>query len=655
VIDREQAVSLGGIRPRATLGFLLLHNNSMVPASKLIKALWPTDTPATGRKMLHNAISRVRGMLDAQELHPDGSVLLTHTPGYFLRVSPEALDLTCFQAQAEQGHTQLLAGSWEEAASTLRDGLKLWRGSALVDLVEAGISWPELTALENSKLVALEDCVEAEMASGRHAEVISELEMYVETGPLRERMSGQLMRALYHCGRQSDALGLYQRTRTELVEQFGLDPSPRLQEFERAILNHDLTSGSVLTRPEVPRPQDAPIEVRAVPAAEIAAAPEPVEPPVVAADDPAGLPIHPPARIAATDGQDTLDASESENVRRAAMADAGELKQVSLVLVMATPAPGDPADPEHTELVRRRVVDSIKDEAERWGGSVAGTLGPLWLVVFGAPKTCESDAWRAVQGAFAIRDRFREERAAAVEGSGMAVTASVAVAIGEALVRPQVNTPGMPPMVTGEILDRALNLLTSTPSAEVSICDTTIRASEALTFDLDDAGPLCAVTESTVVECPVDAPFVGRERDLEMLRDLFLAAGTTASARFPAGPQQIRRGDTSGRLAGHGDVHVRRADPRRALLQRRRQLAGHDGRPVDLRLEPGRRGVQRLLHRRFRQPGYRGVGGLGRGRIRRRFLHRGRAERAQDRPRRFRQGRYPRQFRHPVFRVVRGG
>jgi DNA-binding SARP family transcriptional activator len=499
----------------------LLRNNSMVPASELIKALWPNDTPATGRKMLHNAISRVRGVLTAHDRPTDCAVLLTHAPGYFLRVQPEALDLTCFQTQAQQGHAELLAGSWEQAARTLREALGLWRGPALVDLVEAGIVWPELVALENAKLVALEDCVEAELACGRHAEVVGELEVCVENGPLRERMSGQLMRVLYRCGRQADALCLYQRTRAALIEQFGLDPSPELQALERAILNHDLTSESGLARPSVAPMGGVPLQHRPVTlAARPASHRAELSPLVVSStvrageDDQAGeIDFIPQGRDSGVILAETPVSPEL----------AGELKQVSMVLVLATSEPGDAAEAEHTDLIRQYVCAAVRENAERWGGMVAGTLGPLWLVVFGAPRNYESDSWRAVQAAFAIRNQFAGEGVSALKVSGATVTVSVAVATGDALVRPQGSGPGMLPMVTGPVVDRSLLLLTNAAAGEVSICDETLRASKSVTFDFKAIAGTCdpkaELAEPPAIERYADAPFIGREHDLHMLTD----------------------------------------------------------------------------------------------------------------------------------------
>lgn len=233
-------VRLGGIRQNATLGYLLLHSNQMVSVSRLMDAVWPAEVPLTGRQVLYNAVFRLRGAL-AEARNDDPPVeLLRRDPGYLLRLADESIDFRRFQALAERGRTQLRAGLYEQASDTLRDALSLWRGQALADLVERGYAWPELQALDNARTATLESRIEAEVALRRYGDVIADLEALLETDPLREHACGMLMRALYQCGRQADALSLYRRTRTVLMDELGLEPSPQLRDLEMAILNHAL-------------------------------------------------------------------------------------------------------------------------------------------------------------------------------------------------------------------------------------------------------------------------------------------------------------------------------------------------------------------------------------------------------------------------------
>ncbi|MFE3460178.1 BTAD domain-containing putative transcriptional regulator [Nocardiopsis aegyptia] len=237
---REGRVALGGIKQRATLGFLLLNANRVVATSRLVEALWPTGAaPVTARKILQNAVWGLRGVLSSHGPHTGSVALVTQTPGYMLRVNVDDVDLHVFQQKFAEGRAELVSGSPEQAAGILRQALDLWRGPVLSDLVEVGLSWPELATAQNSRLDALEDYFQAELDCGRHRAVLGRLEAQVEEEPLREGFSGQLMTVLYRCGRQAEALNVYGRVRQALVEELGLEPGRELQELQQAILNQD--------------------------------------------------------------------------------------------------------------------------------------------------------------------------------------------------------------------------------------------------------------------------------------------------------------------------------------------------------------------------------------------------------------------------------
>ncbi|WP_225320727.1 BTAD domain-containing putative transcriptional regulator [Streptomyces luteolifulvus] len=193
----------------------------------------------TARKILQNSIWSLRRKL-VTDADADAPVALrTQPPGYSLDVSLDRIDLHLFHRWVKEGRSRLEAGEPDAAAALLNDALELWRGPALADLTEVGVLWPELTTLQNLRLDVLEDLFEAQLACGRHYAVLGELESLVESEPLRERACGQLMRALYRCGRQSDALGVFSRLRTLLVEELGLEPSRMLHQLQQAILTHD--------------------------------------------------------------------------------------------------------------------------------------------------------------------------------------------------------------------------------------------------------------------------------------------------------------------------------------------------------------------------------------------------------------------------------
>ncbi|MFD9734951.1 BTAD domain-containing putative transcriptional regulator [Umezawaea sp. NPDC059074] len=228
-----------GVVQRSALGFLLLNADRVVTTDDMVRALWTGGPPRTARKMVQNAVSALRGTLARNGVGDEVAALLSHASGYRLLVTPSAVDLARFRHLTARGRADLAEGTWERAASTLREGLDLWRGRALADLAATGVAWPELEELKRERGAVVEDRFEADLACGRHHEVTAELEAAVDRRPDRERLSGQLMLALYRCGRQVEALAVYQRLRTRLGERFGLEPgrAPRL--LEQAILTHD--------------------------------------------------------------------------------------------------------------------------------------------------------------------------------------------------------------------------------------------------------------------------------------------------------------------------------------------------------------------------------------------------------------------------------
>ncbi|MFI1563538.1 BTAD domain-containing putative transcriptional regulator [Streptomyces sp. NPDC020490] len=232
-------VALGGTRQRAALAYLLLHAGEVVPTRRLLSAVWPADrVPGTARKILQNAIWRLRRTL-AVPGEAQVAQLVTQAPGYVVRVPPERVDLLRFERLAAQGRAALLTGEPARARRALREALALWRGPALADLAEAGTVWPELAGLEQKRLDVMEDCFEVELLCGQHQSVLRDLDAFVRAEPLRERASGQLMLALYRSGRQADALHVYARIRTALVEGLGLEPGREMQRLQSAILAQD--------------------------------------------------------------------------------------------------------------------------------------------------------------------------------------------------------------------------------------------------------------------------------------------------------------------------------------------------------------------------------------------------------------------------------
>lgn len=186
--------------------------------------------------VLNGYLSKLRRVL----ADGDGdAVLATQAPGYVLRVPAERLDARRFEGLFQEGREALARGDADQAAASLRAALALWRGPALADLVDQQFAQSEIRRLDELRLAALEDRIDADLALGRHDALVAELETLVAENPYRERLQGQLLLALYRSGRQAEALEAYQRARRTLLGELGIAPGPRLQELERAILRQD--------------------------------------------------------------------------------------------------------------------------------------------------------------------------------------------------------------------------------------------------------------------------------------------------------------------------------------------------------------------------------------------------------------------------------
>jgi WD40 repeat protein/DNA-binding SARP family transcriptional activator len=226
-------VALGGTKPRAVLAVLLMHPNEPVSAERMAIALWGEDAPESAVKTVQVHVSRLRKALG------DGDVVATTPAGYCLRVRPGELDAERFEHLVEDGRRALAEGRAEHAAKVLREALVLWRGPPLAELALEPFAPAEIARLEEQRLAALEARVEADLAAGREAELIGELQHLVAEHPTRERLAGQLMLALYRCGRQADALNAYRDARQTLVERVGVEPGPELRRLHQAILQQD--------------------------------------------------------------------------------------------------------------------------------------------------------------------------------------------------------------------------------------------------------------------------------------------------------------------------------------------------------------------------------------------------------------------------------
>ncbi|MFK3985703.1 BTAD domain-containing putative transcriptional regulator [Micromonospora sp. NPDC050397] len=469
VIQDGELVPLGGIKQRATLGLLLLQANRAVATSQLLAALWSDNPPVSARKMLQNAVSGLRRVLGG----PGGVTLETRPPGYALCVEPEQVDWLRFQDLVERGRAESAAGRHFAAARILREAVTLWRGPVLSDLTEAGVDLPGLTMVQGSRLDVLEDCVEAELAIGRHYELVGELMAEAEAEPARERLCGQVMLALYRCGRQAEALAVYRRTRSVLADQLGLDPGHELRDLERGILNHD--PGLVLPN--------------------------------------ADLPTSPPPRP-------TVTATAPPPVTSVTV----ERKPVSVLLIRADlAAQYGGYDPEDVDETFKSLTVMVREEVEHLGGVVHGTIASVWMVLFGVPRTREDDAARAISAAMAVRDRI----ARCFPGAGTVGEPGItraAISTGEALVTYRQGDDATARVeVSGSVLMRCQQLLALSGPGEVQVCDTTKQVGGCV-FGFANTpgrpGRWSVLSVAPTSSRHADIPFVERDREMHLLLTL---------------------------------------------------------------------------------------------------------------------------------------
>jgi DNA-binding SARP family transcriptional activator len=223
---------LAGPRQRALLALLLVHANEVVPVARLVDEVWAEEPPVTAGNVLQTYVSQLRKVLGRD-------VIVTRGRGYVAAVAEGALDLRVFERRASAGARALDEGRFGVAAMEFRGALALWRGPALADLADEPCARTVAARLDELRLVALERAIDADLACGRDAELVAELEALVARHPLHERFRAQQMVALYRCGRQADALEAFQRARGTLVAELGIEPGAALRDVQRAILEQD--------------------------------------------------------------------------------------------------------------------------------------------------------------------------------------------------------------------------------------------------------------------------------------------------------------------------------------------------------------------------------------------------------------------------------
>jgi DNA-binding SARP family transcriptional activator len=232
-----------------------MHANEVVPTDRLIDELWGDSPPESAANMLQGYISHLRKALEPGRGRGEHELLVSRPPGYVLQIRKDQLDAERFERLILEGRQSLADGDAAAAEERFRAALALWRGPALADLAYEPFARADVDRLEELRLTALEDRIDADLRLGRHDFLVGELRELVDRHPLRERLRAQLMAALYRGGRQADALEVYRNGRRELLDELGIEPGPALRNLEQSILRQDPALGE-------PAPPPVPIITR---------------------------------------------------------------------------------------------------------------------------------------------------------------------------------------------------------------------------------------------------------------------------------------------------------------------------------------------------------------------------------------------------------
>jgi DNA-binding SARP family transcriptional activator len=450
VVDDGRVVPVERQRARAVLAFLLLHANEPVSADRLIDEVWGPEPPKSAAASLQNYVSHLRKTLGRD-------VLVTEASGYVLRVDPERFDLARFDRLVAEARRE----EPRERAEKLRAALALWRGAPLEDLAFESFAQPAIRRLEESRLEAIEERIEAELVLGRD-DLAGELEELVERHPLREQFRAQLMRALYAAGRQADALTAYRDARRMLQDELGLEPGEALRSLERKILDQD------------------------------------------------------PSLRGTTD-DDRPARTESRRTVTVLFCDIVTSTELATRL-----------DPEAYRRVIGAYFQAARSAIERHGGLVEKFIGDAVMALFGVPELHEDDALRAVRAAVDVRAAVARVSEEVASDWDARLAVRIAINSGEVVV----SGPGADTPVTGAPLNIAAHLEKRAGAGEILLGDTTqglvrdaIRAEAIELGDGLHAWRLDAlIAEAPAVARRLDAPLVGRQKELRRLRTAFQRA-----------------------------------------------------------------------------------------------------------------------------------
>jgi DNA-binding SARP family transcriptional activator len=465
-------VRLGGARQRGLLALLLVRANEVVSSAGVVDALWGERPPPSAEKAVKAVVWQLRKLLGTD-------VIETAPGGYVLRAARDAIDSQVFEVRLGRGRQLLSEGTADAASSVLAEALGLWRGPPYAEFGYQEFARNEIARLGELRLVAHELRLEADLALGRHGEIVAELQGLVVDHPLREQLRELLMLALYRAGRQADALAAYQQGRAVLVEELGLDPSASLKSLEQAILRHDpsLDPRAVVRNLRHGVDTDSRSQTRA----------------------PAALPVRKTV---------TIVVCSVEGKRR----NGGRL------------------DPESSRLLVERYFEAATAIVTRHGGTVETFIGDGVVGVFGVPVLHEDDAERAVRAAEELRSALGELNRASEHDFGAMVMPRLAITTGEVVIGTEAG------LATEAVVAAAVRLQQAAGAGEVLLDPDTVELVREVVRAERLGGPgsddeAAAGFRLLAVEPPrpraarrLDVPMVARAHELAVLEDRFATA-----------------------------------------------------------------------------------------------------------------------------------
>ena len=476
-VERDGSPVMLGPKQQTLLAILLVNRGSAVSVDRIVDDLYAGAPPRNAAKTLQVHVSRLRKALG------DGS-LQTTGGGYRLSLESGDLDLQRFDDLADAGRLELAEGNPQAASRHLGDALALWRGSPLADFAYDDFAQAEIARLQERRLTVVEDRIDADLASGRDAPLVGELEALVREHPLRESLRRQLMLALYRSGRQAEALDEFQRARSALVDELGIEPGRELRELERAILQQD-------------------------PALDV---------------------------VAERDTRSTvLDAVTSSPDSSATRQESRKTVTALSAAISASPTADRPLDPEALQRVTGRVLSEVSDAVTAHGGTVESVSAEGVSAVFGVPEVHEDDAMRAIRSANEIHRRLSGETQERLDHRVGGLDVRIGISTGE-VVAGGVSIPGL--LATGAPFLKSMRLANLAEPGKTILDESTIRLVDRLvegewaTVGAKSVFRLARLVESPSTEPRFTAPMVGREREMRRLMDAYEQAVTDRSCQL---------------------------------------------------------------------------------------------------------------------------